>query len=162
MRQGITQLFATALFQASGTAHKALRTAHFAFRTRHQGTWHMQKYQFSREVRTTVQAIYAPRHKAGKHDVPAGRRGLRIEQRLRRGTETPPYRKPLLARSRLLVLLPPAGYRDPALQVADSGRDGGVRDVAYPVNRYVSIYQVPTHFALRTKHSAPGTRHYLH
>ena len=50
----------------------------------------MQKYQFSREVRITVQAIYAPRHVAGKHDVPAERRGLRIEQRLRRGTETPP------------------------------------------------------------------------
>ena len=41
-----------------------------------------------------------------------------------------------------------AGYGDPALQVADSGRDGGGRDVAYPVNRYVSIYQVPKHFAL--------------
>ena len=33
--------------------------------------------------------------------------------------------------------------RPPALQVADSGRDGGVRDIAYPANRYASIYQVP-------------------
>ena len=36
-----------------------------------------------------------------------------------------------------------AGYGDPALQVADSGRYGGARDVAYPVNRYVGFYQVP-------------------
>ena len=50
-----------------------------------------------------------------------------------------------------------AGYGDPALQVADSGRDCGVRDVAYPVYRYVSIYQVPSHFAFFTKHLALST-----
>ena len=76
----------------SSTTHPALHTPHSHCALSDLAHAKMPVQQGNSHY---IAAIYARRHAAGKHYVPAGRRGLRIEQRLRRGTETPPCRLPI-------------------------------------------------------------------